>query len=79
MNEREMANALAEMLGEMAYLADDEVGVLEMSIPHELANTQTGIENARSYDEAGVMTTNAGFVIRMRDGSEFQVTVVQSK
>ena len=79
MNEREMANALAEMLGEMAYLADDEVGVLEMSIPHELASTQTGIENARSYEEAGVMTRDAGFVIRMRDGSEFQVTVVQSR
>jgi hypothetical protein len=30
----------------------------------------------RSFAEAGVLTENAGFVIRTRSGKEFQVTVV---
>ena len=34
--------------------------------------------NPRSFAEEGVLTNNAGFVIRLQDGSEFQVTVVQS-
>jgi hypothetical protein len=31
-----------------------------------------------SFENAGLMTGNAGLVIRMDDGSEFQVTIVQS-
>jgi len=32
-----------------------------------------------SYREAGVMTADAGLVIRLADGSEFQITVVKSR
>jgi hypothetical protein len=32
----------------------------------------------RSFDHAGVLSGNAGLVIEMGDGSEYQVTVVQS-
>jgi hypothetical protein len=31
------------------------------------------------YKDSGVMTNDAGFTITMSDGTEFQVTVVQSK
>jgi hypothetical protein len=33
----------------------------------------------RSYAEAGVMTMNAGLVLRAPDGQEFQITVVRSR
>ena len=35
--------------------------------------------STESFEEAGVMSNNTGLVIRTDDGSEFQVTIVQSK
>jgi hypothetical protein len=34
---------------------------------------------AESFEEAGVLTNNSGLVLRFEDGSEFQVSVVQSR
>lgn len=31
------------------------------------------------FRDAGVMTNNAGLVVRLSDGSEFQITVVRSR
>ena len=38
-------------------------------------------ENLRvqTYEQAGVMTYNKGLVISLPDGSEFQLTIVQSR
>ena len=33
----------------------------------------------RSFEEAGVMTRNAGLVLRAPDGQEFQISVVKSR
>ena len=38
-----------------------------------------GIHIAQPYDELGILTNNAGLVVRMDDGSEFQLTVVRSR
>jgi hypothetical protein len=35
--------------------------------------------NLGTFAEAGVMTDNDGLVITLHDGSEFQVTVLQSR
>ena len=35
--------------------------------------------SARTYSDAGVLTYNKGLVITMPDGSEFQLTIVQSR
>jgi hypothetical protein len=32
-----------------------------------------------TFSEACIMTRNEGVVVQMRDGSEFQLTIVQSK
>ena len=48
----------------------------------EPVDVPDGIEelNAiRTYTEAGVMTSNPGLVLFLDDGSEFQVTIVQSR
>ena len=40
-----------------------------------------GIEDInaiRTFEENSVMTNNAGLVLHMEDGSEFQITIVQS-
>ena len=33
----------------------------------------------RSFEEAGVLTCNAGLVLRTPDGQEFQISVVKSR
>jgi hypothetical protein len=42
--------------------------------PEEMLGNHTA-----SFEEVGVMTDNAGLVLRLEDGSEFQVTVVRSR
>lgn len=37
------------------------------------------ISSVRSFREAGVMTNNNGLVVRLANGEEFQITVVQSR
>ena len=32
----------------------------------------------RTFEEAGVLTMNKGLVVRLPDGSKFQLTIVQS-
>lgn len=38
-----------------------------------------GIDRAVPYDETGVLTMNAGLVVTMDDGAEFQITIVRSR
>lgn len=38
-----------------------------------------GVADIRTFSYEGVLTMNAGLVLRMEDGSEFQLTIVQSE
>lgn len=38
-----------------------------------------GIAHVTTFAEAGLLTGNIGVVLRMADGSEFQITIVQSR
>ena len=38
-----------------------------------------GIRHVETFRDAGVLTMNAGLVITLDDGSEFQVAVVRSR
>jgi hypothetical protein len=35
--------------------------------------------SVRSFRDAGVLTRNAGLIVRLDDGTEFQITIVQSR
>ena len=37
------------------------------------------VEGVTSYQDAGVLTSDEGFVVKMSDGAEYQITVVRSK
>ncbi len=60
------SSKFAERIAEALYLQDDE-------------NEAGEIDNILTFAEAGVMTADQGLVVKMTDGSEFQVTVVQSR
>ena len=36
------------------------------------------LKSAASFEDHGIMTRNRGVVFRMKDGSEFQITIVRS-
>ena len=72
MNATHFQDALHELLN-AATAADPEDRTVEL--PDGLA----GLGRVRTYDEAGVFTRDEGLVVRMQDGSEFQVTIVQSR
>jgi hypothetical protein len=46
---------------------------------HEREDEYTEHFSLRSFEEAGILTGNKGLVLRFDDGSEFQLTIVQSK
>jgi len=37
------------------------------------------VAKVRTFAEAGVLTSNRGVVVRTDDGSEFQISIVQSR
>ena len=63
-NEQEFQDALAEYL-------DDET--------NDKPDAIEGVRRIETFKEGGVMTMNAGLVLHLRDGSEFQVTIVKSR
>ena len=63
LNEKDLENALTELLyGGDVYTAEDAVS----------------IESVIPFERAGLMTNNAGVVIRLSDSSEFQLTINKS-
>jgi hypothetical protein len=40
---------------------------------------EMAVQSVSTFDDAGLLTRNKGLVIRLEDGSEFQVTIVQSQ
>jgi hypothetical protein len=60
-------NDIEELLTEALYAYDEE------------NNDGEDISSIRSFNDTGLLTSNSGIVVRMNDGSEFQITIVQSK
>lgn len=55
---------------------------LELILNGELSLEDTALEETRtvrSFEEAGVLSSDEGLVLRMQDGSEFQITIHQSR
>lgn len=55
---------------------------LELVLNGELSLEDTDLEEirvAQSFNEAGVLSGDEGLVLRMQDGSEFQITIRQSR
>lgn len=63
-NAKHGTEGLDEALDEITMGDDDDGPILEC---------------VGSYAEKGILTSNDGFVLTFTDGSEFQVTVVQSR
>ena len=73
MKDTQLQQSLKTLLEEMSYMDTDDLDQFDM--PEELVE----IERVSTFDEAGVLTQDAGLVITMNDGSEFQLTIIQSR
>jgi hypothetical protein len=62
-NREEQELAFAAMLSELLYTTDGDAEVVRVD----------------TYAEEGMLTNNAGLVVSLADGSQYQLTVVQSR
>lgn len=69
---RQADDALVASAIEYALLDGENVATV-------LDNMIGEVVNARSFADAEVLTLNAGLVLELADGSEFQITVVRSR
>jgi hypothetical protein len=69
-----VAASLSELVSELTYLdPEDVVATFSADVSGLIGSTVS------TYEEAGVLTRDAGFIVRMEDGTEYQVTVVRSR
>ncbi len=73
MNDAELERALYDLLA--AVTVADFDGDPEIAVPDELA----ALDMVRTFDEAGLLTSNRGLVLRLRDRSEFEISIVRSR
>jgi hypothetical protein len=77
MTEQNLQQHLYDLLAAttLADFTDDD----QISVPHELVDSEEGIDWVSTFAEAGVLTSNAGVVVRMKDRREFQISIVRSR
>ncbi len=73
MDETGVETDLRDLLENVAMANGDKED--EIEVPEELA----GLDWVATFYEQEVLTNNAGLVIRMEDGNEFQITIVRSR
>jgi hypothetical protein len=73
MNERQMQNALESLLVELMDAQRHERD--EVRMPDGMGE----IAEVEDFVQAGVLTRDKGLIIRMADGSEFDITITQSR
>jgi hypothetical protein len=74
MNAETVAASLSELVSELTYLDAEDVAA---TFSAEVAGFMSA--TVRAYGEGGYLTRDAGFVITLEDGSEYQITVVRSR
>ena len=72
MNEHELQDALKTLLEEVSFMEDEDRE--DAGLGEDLAD----VERVRTFEEEGVLTSDAGLVITTADG-EFQLTIVRSR
>lgn len=66
----DLTEGLTESLAGLAQNDEDE---------DEDGDSEVAFEGCSTFAEDGVMSMNRGLVLRLSDGSEFQVTLVRSR
>jgi len=70
MSEKEFEAVLKDMLD--LVTDSDLMDEIDVDVPVD-------IRNIRTFEDSGLFTNNSGLVINMRDGSQYQLTIVKSR
>lgn len=62
-----------------ALIREGTIEVLEAVEPEKDTVSHAQIASAHRFEETGLLTRDNGVLLKMEDGSEFQITIVQSK
>lgn len=73
MNAGNVAAALEDLLREIGYMDADDLLNGDLPVAPEFRDCSVS-----SYEDAGIMTRDRGFVLKLASGEEFQVTIVRS-
>ena len=71
-----LMNAI-ETLAEARNESTDDGALADLML--DLLDDSEGLADAMTFRDAGLLTDNAGVVIRLANGAEFQITIVQSR
>ena len=74
MEDQNLANALAQLL---TYAMESEQA--HNALEPDAAEAVESVRSVRTYDEAGMLTRDAGIVVYLQDGTEYQVTVMRRR
>ncbi len=75
MDEHELQDALKNLLEEIAFMDDEDREAAGLESANDLAD----VHRVRTFEEEGVLTSDAGLVITMASGAEYQLTLVRSR
>ncbi|MBK8270183.1 MAG: hypothetical protein IPK83_18550 [Planctomycetes bacterium] len=81
--ETEIQDTLMSLIENLADARDEGEGedddIALADIARDMVADAEGWASARSFQDVAMLTANAGVVLRMSDGSEFQITIVKSR
>jgi hypothetical protein len=66
---------LMELIDDVAEMLDGNRDLDEI----EDRTIAAAVEDVRTFADAGLLSDNNGVVLRMKDGSEYQVSIVKSR
>ena len=79
-SESMMEEMLSRMFGAVQDHCGDEIEDQEIDLASELDLASGGIPvRVNTFQEEMVLTNNRGLVVELANGSEFQITIVQSR
>ena len=75
MDTKELQAGMQALFEEALAVAIGEIAEDGMTMPTELED----LIRVESFEDAGILTSDAGLVLRFKDGFEAQITIIRSK
>lgn len=75
MDDRMIESGIVAFLTMVAEILENQMEPEDLEVPEEFE----GLSAVRSFEEAGILTSDRGCVLRFADGAEYQISIVRSR
>ena len=83
MNQNELQNTLLSLIQNLLDAREEIEGedddITLADIARDMVSEADGLAHAETFEEAQLLTSNKGLVLRTEDGSEFQISIVKRR